>query len=215
MGQVGCHFSYGSARILHSGKCSNERGIYKACSSLQKTKSQQSSNCCIFQLSTVQAPSHHDAQGTFPPLKQRTRPHNKKAPKTCFNCRNLKPDDYRSGDTCNARFDCDLSELHQAASNGCEICSFVQAAIGQVFDTEGQDDIHDLSLAVATLPDLFQQFRSGKTIDKVFANTKSSMKIHVGIRDDPKYRNVINGQNYDVILQGQSVSQSVMQPPFR
>jgi len=143
-------------------------------------------------------------------LHFQNRSQSMKVPEACFNCRNLEPDGYRSGNTYNTRFNCKLDELHRAASNGYNIYSFVQAAIDQIFDTEGQSNIHDLSLVVATLSDsslgsLLQQFRNDENADRsVFVATKSSMKIYIGISDDPEYRNMINGRTYDFILQGQS-----------
>lgn len=134
------------------------------------------------------------------------------AQETCFNCRDLIPDGYRSGNTYNTRFTCKLNELRSAATNGCEICALVQAATEQLFDTEARIQIEDLSLTVTTLPDsligsLFQHFKKDVEVDRyVFVTKKSSMTINIRIRDDPVYDNVINGRTYDVILQSQASS---------
>ena len=148
------------------------------------------------------------------PFQNRTE--GRKAPNACFNCKNLSHDVNHSGNTSNARIECKLKELSQAAYNGCEICSFLQAAIDQLVDTESQSNIHDVLVTVSTVQDrssgsLFQQFRNGGTDDRsVFVTTRSSIKIHIRIRDHPKYRNVINERTYDVILQGQSCNRLLM-----
>jgi hypothetical protein len=144
------------------------------------------------------------------------RPEGRKDPNACFNCENLSPDVNHSGNTYNAIINCELKELGRAASNGCEMCSFLQAAIDQLVDTECQSYIQDVLLTVSAVQDrssgsLFQQFRNGENNDRsVFVTTRSSIEIHIGIRDNPKYRNVINGRTYDVILQGQSCNPLLM-----
>ncbi|KAF2664753.1 HET-domain-containing protein, partial [Microthyrium microscopicum] len=129
------------------------------------------------------------------------------ATKVCSNCRKLKASP-RSGSTgiYDGRFRCTPVELSLAALRGCEICAFVQAALQQVLDTESLKKVDDVALVAVTLPNLsvgavLQRFKSQDQSDKsIFMARKSAMKINIGIRDDAKYDNVINGRTYDIIL---------------
>jgi hypothetical protein len=127
----------------------------------------------------------------------------------CSNCKDLEPDRYSSDSTHYTRFNGSLKELHQAVSNGCVICSFVQAIVDEIFKNEGQSKIRDYAVSVATLPDwslgsLIQQFKKNESAgSSVFLAIKSSMNIHFGVMDN-EYENVVNSRTYDIVLQGQS-----------